>query len=146
MSDTVRFENYRFGEVEVREADLLHFPGLPGFPDARRFVVMEHDCDSPFAWLVCVDDPDLAFAIANPWDFFPDYRPPLGLQQLRAVGVEAPDDLEILVIANVGRDAISLNLAAPLLCNPRTRQAMQAILEKSPYSAREPLPELRTAD
>jgi len=140
MSDAVEFENHRFGRVQVREAELLQFPGLPGFPEARRFVVMDQEGEAPFAWLVSADDPDLAFAITDPFQFFPEYRPPLERWQIRALGVERPDDLVIMAIANFAGGAASLNLMAPLLINPRVGRGLQVILDRSPYSARELLP------
>ena len=140
MSDALEFENHRLGHVQVKESELLQFPGLPGFPDAHRFVVMEHDRQSPFAWLVCADDPDLAFAITDPFQFFPDYRPPLERWQMKALGVERPEDLVIMTIANFAGGATSLNLMAPLLINPRIGRGVQVILDRSPYSARELLP------
>jgi flagellar assembly factor FliW len=141
MSDAVEFESHRFGRVQVRESELLQFPGLPGFPEARRFVVMEHDRESPFAWLVSADDPDLAFAITDPFQFFPDYRPPLERWQVKALGVERPEDLVIMSIASFSGGTASLNLMAPLLINPRVGRGVQVILDRSPYSARERLPE-----
>jgi flagellar assembly factor FliW len=137
MSDQIVFENHRFGEVTVSEADLLHFPGLPGFPNARRFVVMEHDRDTFFAWLVSVDDPDLALAIADPWQFFPEYDPPVELRHLNALGVEGPKDLEIMTVATFSGESARLNLVAPLLINPRNRRGVQVIFDRSSLSTRE---------
>lgn len=140
MADRIVFESARFGRIELEAEEILHFDGLPGFPEARRFVVMEHDRASFFAWLVSVDDPDLAFAIADPWQLFPDYRPPLELHHLRALGVEAPEDLEIMAIANLSGEVPRLNLAAPLLINPRNRRCAQVIFDRCEYSSREPIP------
>ena len=137
MSDQVVFENNRFGVIEVAESELLLFPGLPGFPNARRFVVMEHDRDVYFAWLVSMDDPDLAFAIADPWQFFPDYDPPVELRHLHALGVEGPKDLEIMAIATFVGEHARLNLAAPLLINPRNRRGAQVIFDHSHLSPHE---------
>ena len=75
MSDVVTIESRRVGRVDVSEGDLIYFDGLPGFPKAKRFVVMEHVAASSFFWLVSLDDADLAFVVANPWHFFPRYSP-----------------------------------------------------------------------
>lgn len=143
MSDQIVFENHRFGEITVSESDLLFFPGLPGFPKAIRFVVMEHDRDIFFAWLVSVDDPDLAFAIADPWQFFPEYDPPIELRHLNVLGVEGPKDLEVMTIATFAGETVRLNLVAPLLINPRNRRGMQVIFDRTSLSARE---EIRPAE
>ena len=140
MSDMIEFENERFGRIEVEESKLLHFPGLPGFPEARRFVVMEHDHDAPFGWLVSVDDAELAFVITDPWQFFPDYRPPLELSHLQALGVEKPEDLVIMTIATIGGRRPTLNLIAPLLLNATRGRGEQVILDCSDYSYRTEIP------
>ena len=62
----------RFGRLAFEESELLHFPGLPGFPEAKRFLIRHHDRESHFAWLISADRPDLAFVVADPWLFVPD--------------------------------------------------------------------------
>ena len=142
---TLAVESRRFGCFEVEESAVLRFDGLPGFPGARRFAVLRHDRESPFAWLVCLDEPELGFVVTNPFQFFPDYRPELEASHRRAV--EAADDaaLELFAIANVGRDEVSLNLAAPLLVNPDRRRATQAILERGDHPTRAPIRPLERA-
>jgi flagellar assembly factor FliW len=98
---------------------------------------MEHDRDTFFAWLVSVDDPDLSLAIADPWQFFPEYDPPVELRHLNALDVEGPQDLEIMAIATFAGETARLNLLAPLLINPRNRRGIQVIFERASLSARE---------
>ncbi len=60
------------------EVPELHFAsGLPGFPDARRFVLLRlGDETSPFSVLHSLDDGvDLEFVVTHPALFFPDYEP-----------------------------------------------------------------------
>lgn len=125
----IRFESERFGAVEADARDLIEFPGLPGFPHARRFLVRRHDRGSDFAWLLCADDPALAFVIATPWRFVPDYDPEIAPRWLRALGADDVAALEIVSLATVSGGAVTLNLAAPILIHPPTRRGMQVILE-----------------
>ncbi len=140
MSDMVTIETTRFGALEVEEADLIDFGGIPGFPDAKRFVIMQHDTDSVFAWMISVEVPDLALVVADPWLFFPDYRPPLEPRHLAAIGVEAATDLEVLSLVSFHEQKVTLNLAAPLLINATDRKGLQLILESSEYGVREEIP------
>ncbi len=140
MAGWVKIETTRFGRIEATEDDLIHFPGLPGFPQARRFVVRTHDRGSVFGWLICIDEPELAFVVTDPLQFFPDYAPEVDERQLRGLGVATLAELEVLVIASVRDDQVTLNLAAPVLINSRTRQAEQVILERGEHSSRQPLP------
>ena len=64
----------RFGEIEIDESRIIHFAeGLVGFPEDKKYVVMEHKPGSPFMWLQSLSSPNLAFVIMNPFLFYPDY-------------------------------------------------------------------------
>lgn len=129
----------RFGAVEADESEVVAFPGLPGFPRARRFVFRGHDRGETFAWMLCADDPGLAFVIANPWNLVPAYEPELPARALRALDAESADDLQLVAIAVFTPEGVSLNLAAPLLVNPRTRRGLQVILESGDWPTRAPV-------
>lgn len=138
--DLVSIASSRFGTLRVPETDLLRFPGLPGFPGARRFALVEHDHRGIFGWLVSADVPDLAFVVTNPWNFVPDYDPPVPGRALRGLEAESLEELEVLAIAAFEGDRIFLNLAAPLLVNPKSRCALQVILDGDAWSTRQPIP------
>lgn len=136
MSDRIEIETERFGVVDADPAELVELPGLPGFPRARRFVIRGHDRGTAFAWMLCADEPALAFVIANPWELVPEYAPSLSPRVLRALEVESADDLQLVAIASFSHDGATLNLAAPLAINPRTRRGMQVILESGDWPTR----------
>lgn len=142
MGERIEFESRRVGKIEVTEADVVTFEPLPGFPNRTRFVVMEHAEGGEMAWLVSIEDPDLAFVVATPWSFFPGYEPPIGREHLAALGIEKREDVEILSIVTLSGKTISLNLSAPLLINAATRKAMQVVGEDPRYSTRVPIPAL----
>ena len=133
-------ESPRFGTFEVESGDLIQFDGLPGFAELRRFVVLQHDRESPFGWLQSVDRPELAFPVTDPRSFFPNYRPALRAALLSDLAAEPTDELDWLAIATLAEGSVSLNLAAPLLINRARRRGVQAILEDDGWSTREPLP------
>ena len=140
--ENLRIEHERFGSLEIPEADVLRFDGLPGFPEARRFALLAHDRDGVLAWLVCLDDPALAFVVTDPWQFFPDYDPRLPATTLEGLGASSRKDVEVLVVVSLREGRPSLNLLAPLvLCAPARRGA-QCILEDDRLSAAQPLPAL----
>lgn len=139
MSERVQIRSERFGIVDADPEELVELPGLPGFPRARRFVIRGHDRGTAFAWMLCADEPGLAFVIANPWDLVPGYAPTLSPRVLRALGVESEADLQLVAIASVSPEGATLNLAAPVAINPRTRRGMQVLLESGDWPTRAPV-------
>jgi flagellar assembly factor FliW len=135
-SDTVHVESRRFGAFEVPRDRVLEMPqGLVGFGRMRRFVVVDHRPGSPFKWLLSLDDPDLAFAVADPAELVAEYVPPVELAT-RTLAC-APDDLALFVLVTIPRDptAMTVNLMAPVAVDVRTRRARQLVLEDGRYPA-----------
>ncbi len=124
-----QFENLRFGRIDADEEEVIRFLGLPGFPEARHFVFRDHDCGTGFGWMLCVDDPALAFVVADPLQLVRDYAPEIPHRSMRALGARDPSDLEIVVIATVSAQSARLNLAAPIVVNRETRRGLQVLLE-----------------
>lgn len=139
-TERLRVEHERFGPIEVVGSEVLRFEGIPGFPEADRFALLRHDRDSAFLWLVSLDVLDLAFAVADPRQFFPDYQPKLSPEQLASVDASGPEELELFAIATVREKSVTLNLAAPLLVNARAARGTQIVLADETWSTRTPLP------
>jgi flagellar assembly factor FliW len=143
MSEVIRVESRRVGEVEVTEADIILFDPIPGFPNKSRFVIAEHADSSDFAWLICLDDPDLAFVVASPWTFFPNYDPPVDRDHLAALAIEKKEEVELLSIVTLMGKDIFLNLSAPLLINASTRRGLQVVSDDPRYTTHASLPALQ---
>lgn len=124
-----QFESLRFGRIDAGEDEVICFDGLPGFPEARHFVFRDHDCGMGFGWMLCVDDPALAFVVADPAQLVRDYTPEIPRRSMRALGARNTSDLEVVVIATVSAQAVRLNLAAPIVVNRKTRRGLQVLLE-----------------
>lgn len=142
MSDRVRFESRRVGVIEVEQSDIITFEPLPGFPGKTRFVLMEHAEASEMAWLASMEDPDLAFVVATPWTFFPNYDPPVGREHLAALGIAKREEVELLSIVTLSGKTIFMNLAAPLLINSVTRRGIQVVCDDPRFTTRAAIPQL----
>lgn len=130
--ETVRVESNRLGAFEVpRDKVFVLERGLVGLPSARRFVVVDHRPGSPFRWLLCLDDPELAFVVADPVELVPGYAPPLAeaASALRC----APEDVAVMVLVTIPRDPreVSVNLLAPVVVDLSRRSGCQLVLEGS---------------
>ncbi|MEZ4483728.1 MAG: flagellar assembly protein FliW [Syntrophotaleaceae bacterium] len=132
----------RFGEIEYQPENLLHFPeGLIGFETLRDFIVMPNEKEGPLFWIQSVDDPQVAFVMTDPSNFFPEYRVATTPAERAKLGIGEKDEVYSLSVVTVPPDRkITLNLMAPVLYAPSSNRALQTILEKSPYSTRHPLP------
>jgi flagellar assembly factor FliW len=128
--EVIHVRSRRFGELDVPADRVLHFPqGLVGFPRARRFVILDHRPGSPFKWMLCLDEPDVAFAVVEPGAMVPGYQAPLELAA-RTLGTD-PADVALFVIVTIPPDptAMTVNLMAPVVVDVRTRRSRQLVLE-----------------
>jgi flagellar assembly factor FliW len=134
---TIHVASRRFGSFDVPADRVLTFPqGLIGFPDASRFVILDHRPGSPFKWMLSLDDPELGFAVANPCELVAGYEPPVELAA-RLLGV-APEDVALFVLVTIPSDptAMTVNLMAPVVVDLKTRRARQLVLDGSRLETR----------
>lgn len=132
----------RFGTCDVRPDAVLTFPsGILGFPDCRRYVILDHDTDAPFKWLQSLDEPGLAFVILDPAYFDPEYDVQVSPEALLEVDGKDADELILSVLLTIPSNdptGITANLRGPLLMNLRTKFCKQLILSDN-YPTRFPL-------
>lgn len=129
-----------FGEIEIEEKNILRFDnGLPGFEPCKRYILLENeDQASPFRWLQCVDRPEVAFAVADPFPIVKDYDFELDDESAKRLGIEKSGDVAVYVIVVVPEDLkkTSMNLKAPLIINSRNKRGGQIILDTGKYTVR----------
>ncbi|MCX7796155.1 MAG: flagellar assembly protein FliW [bacterium] len=121
-----------FGDIEVNdEFKIVFISPILGFEDEREFILIKEKEDSPFCWLQSLRTPELAFLLADPFIFFPEYV------------VELEDtyrdkDIVIYVIVTLNEDfkLSTANLVAPIIIDAENKEASQIILENSPYTTR----------
>ena len=71
----MQIESTRFGTIEVREEQVIHFPhGIPGFLNEKAFVHLPYEEGSPFSFLQSTTDPNLSFLLVDPFVFIKDYE------------------------------------------------------------------------
>lgn len=128
------------GQVEIAPEDILQFPeGLFGFPDVREFAVLTEKGDSPFLWLQCINDPELAFVIINPALFISDYKPQLAPGDLELLETKRIEDCEMYVIVTIPEkhpEKMTANLQGPILLNKSNQIGRQVISHHSKHYVR----------
>lgn len=131
----------RAERVEVDPSDIFELsPGLVGFERLTRYAVIPEE-DSPVEWLQSVDDPGVAFAVIEPFLFYPDYGFELSDRDCQDLGLHVPQNAVVrcLLTLSPSVEQITANLLAPLVLNRETRIGRQIILPDSNLSMRFPI-------
>jgi flagellar assembly factor FliW len=89
----------------------------------------------------CVDEPALAFVVADPAQMFTDYEFDIPDSEVEKLKLQTESDALVMVILTVGTGGkeITANLAAPMVVNMNEMLALQLILQDSRYQVRQPL-------
>lgn len=139
----MKIDTARFGEIVVNKNKLINLPnGILGFPELKRYVLLENDKDLPFGWLQAVDDKDIAFVVMDPLTFKPDYRLSIKENEIADLDLKDESDLCVLVIITIPeRDSqkITANLQGPLVINLANRRGKQLVLSDSGYTYNYPI-------
>ena len=114
---------------------------MPGFPERRRFALVQLDDDGVLCSMTSLDEPALRFLVVPPGRFFPDYAPEVEDDVLEDLEIGSEDDVLLLVVLNAGGSlaTTTANLAAPVLVNPTTRRAGQIVLDSPGLPVAAPL-------
>jgi len=114
-----------------------------GFPNDRRYILLEHDAEeSPFKWLQSLDSPDLAFIIVDPLFITPRYSLEIDVDTARLIGTNKQEACAVMSIVNVPHEApirMTANLKAPLVVNVETRTGRQVIMGSSAHNISAPV-------
>ena len=115
--------------TEVQAIELVQ--PMPGFPDHRRFALVQLDDDGVLCRLQSLEDPDLSFLVMSPVPFFPDYAPEVSDEVVEELQITSVDDVIVLLVLNAGDslDTTTANLMAPVVVNTATMRATQVILD-----------------
>lgn len=135
----IKVTTTRFDEIEVDEKDVIELPaGLIGFPELKRYVILNHDENSPFKWLQSLDDGAIAFVIINPLLFRSDYTVEVNEAEVADLAIDKEQDAVISVIVTMPSDPqkMTANLKAPLIFNLKNRRGRQVILNNPDYTTR----------
>jgi len=132
----------RFGVLEIDDSSVIRMSRGPlGFEDQTDYCLIQHRPDTSFRWLQSIDEPSLAFVVADPSEFFADYDIEVPDSETGILRLKNPDDALVLTIVTIsdGGSRITANLAAPIVINSRELIGLQVILQDNRYSVEQPL-------
>ena len=141
----MKLETSRFGTLDLQEERVISVPsGLYGFPDSKRYTLLEHKKGSPFVWFQSVDNGSLAFVLIDPLLVKPDYEVRISPEDMKELQLaDAPDGIQTLAIVNIAsgeKVQLTVNLLSPIVINVKQKFGKQIILPDSRYSLRHPIP------
>ncbi len=134
-----------FGWIDAAPEAFIEFPaGLPGFERERRFVQIRAQAHEPLIFLQSAATPDLCF-LAAPIEAVDDhYELEIAPEESRALDLsektrpEIGEDVEALVLLSLAVEGgATANLLAPVVLNPLSRKAVQAVRRDRKYSSRQ---------
>ena len=130
----------RFGVIQIAEDRVITFTkGLLGFPQAKRYCLLEPGEDACFFWLQSLDEPGLAFVVTDPALFVSDYSVPIRAEQLEELKLGRLEDAQVFVIVNKVEHTLTGNLQGPLVINTLSREGEQMVLAEKRWTTRHPL-------
>jgi len=135
----VEISTRQFGKISVDEKKCITMPkGMPGFPEQKRYVLLDHDDIRPFHLFQSIDDADLAFIVMDPFLFKADYAVDIKpyIQEM-AWDESDRDSLFIYVVVNAtdpDPKRITANLMGPVLINIKKNEAVQMMISDGVYS------------
>jgi len=143
---SITIDSTRFGTIEIPSHAVVEFPtGLIGL-GGSRYVLIARDENSPFVWLHSVDDPSLAVAVTNPFQFFPEYGVELSDAEAERLGITDPAEADVYVTVRAAEvlEDFTVNLRAPILISKG--RGFQVINEAEAAPVRAPLFVAATAE
>ncbi|WP_342473035.1 flagellar assembly protein FliW [Metasolibacillus sp. FSL H7-0170] len=139
----MNIETKFFGEVAIKKEDILIFEaGVPGFPDAQKFVLLPLDADLPLVVLQSIEKQELGFILAYPFAFKKDYSFDISEEEKRALQIEQEDDVVAYAIVTLKEtfQESTMNLLAPIVINTKKKFGKQIVLQDSElYPLRYPI-------
>ena len=136
----MEIDTTRFGKLSVDDDRIMTFPrGLLGFPAYTRFALIQTGQENYFFWLQSVDEPALAFVVADPSIFFKDYDVPIREEVQAELQLEDPGHVQVFVICNKVDEWLTGNLLGPLVVNAINRTGAQVVLTEKKWTTRQPL-------
>jgi flagellar assembly factor FliW len=141
-TDRMKIETKFFGIQEVKEENIITFEhGIPGFENFHKFVISNYNDNGPFLGMQSMEKADLAFILIALENIVPGYNIDLSNEVVAEIKLEKPEDAVLVAIVNIPDDLAkaTVNLAAPIVVNSKTKIGKQIILNNPAYGLKHPL-------
>jgi len=129
--NSMKLVTQQFGELEVSEEQIIHFPnGIIGFEDCKKFVIINDEDFEPFRWLISLDKKEFGFPILNPF---------LILLAKKLQSEDVPLEVFCVVTLKGENNNVTINLKGPILIDYEKKEGKQIILTSDELSVSYPI-------
>ena len=138
----MKIQTKYFGEVTIYEADIITFPnGILGFPDEKKFILLDIPDNPSFLVLQSINDANIAFIVIPPHQLYQDYELKVDDTTLELLEIESEKDVTLLSIVTLKENFTdsTINLQAPIIINHNKKLAKQYITNSKNHSIQAPL-------
>lgn len=145
----MKLQTKYLGEVDINESDAINFiNGIPGFIEETKFVLLDLPGNPLFQILQSIQSESVAFILTNPHQIYKDYAFELDDNTVNLLGIESEHDVAVLSIVTLGQsfEKSTLNLKAPIIINPNTKNGKQLILNTDDFATKAPIMPVKSAD
>lgn len=146
----MRINTKVFGEIEIADDKIIHFPsGIIGFPEITDFALV-HDEEKGVGsihWLQSIQEPAFAMPVMDPLLVQPEYNPEVDDELLKPIGKLDPEEMLVMVTVTVPSDLtkMSVNLRGPIVINAAEKKACQVIVDGEEYAVKFPIYDILNA-
>lgn len=134
----MRINTTRFGELDIAKSLIIDFPsGIPGHSRLNKYFLIDYN--NIIKWLHAVDEPNTAFLVINPFNFFPSYSFTISDDIEAFLGIKQAGDIAVIVLLTLNNNLITADLKEPIVINIPNKKASQLVLDSS-YSSITTLP------
>ena len=137
----MHIDTVRFGQVDIDPGRILTFQGgLPGLEEHETYAILQFEEGNPIVWLQCTTDAGVCLPVVDAFVLEPGYVFDLSDEDVKALALQSPEDLHVLSVLVIPENiqAMTVNLAAPIVINMRNGQARQTILGGTEWGVRMP--------
>lgn len=142
------YKTKHFGEIDLDESKILHFPdGILGFDTYKDFTLLHDNKDGEaplITWLQSLDEEGFAIPVLSPFLVKDDYNPEVEDELLKGIGNLTEENIVVLVSLTVPGDVkdMYVNLKAPFIINADTKKAVQVIVDGDDFEIKYPIYEM----
>lgn len=130
------------GQIEIDDKKIITFPtGLPAFEKIKEYILLNLPENDTFFCLQSIQQPEIAFLLIHPWDFFPQYDIDIPQEDLEEINITQRQQVLLYNIVTIPDDSqkITANLMGPILINNENKLGKQVILHQENYHTKHPL-------